>query len=123
MIQVIQMYSARARADAGSQTNPAGLVAIVAAVIDVVRPEQTRHQLQQKAGFVGGPTAGVEETAFGTRRLHSVCHALQSLIPVDGTKVGTSLFQQHRFDNATAVLQLPRRQTFQLVNVILLPKR
>ena len=56
-------------ADGAGQANAAGLMAVVAAIVDVVGAVQPGEQLQQKAGLVRAAAAEVPERLVGRQRL------------------------------------------------------
>ena len=66
LLEVVQPDGGHAGADGRREPDAAGLVAIEGAVVDVVRAEQPRQQLQQEAGFVRRASAGVEKAARGS---------------------------------------------------------
>lgn len=60
-VEVFQPNRPSAGSDRAGQADSAGLMAVVRAVVDVVRAEQPRQQLQQEAGFIRGSAAGVKK--------------------------------------------------------------
>ena len=67
MFHVIERDGAGARADHASEPHATGLVAVEAAVVDVVRAIEPCDELQQEACLVARPAAEVEEGVVGLR--------------------------------------------------------
>ena len=65
MLEILQLHGRGAGAERVGQADAAGLVTVVAAIVDVVRAVQTREELHQEAGFVRAATAGVPEGFVG----------------------------------------------------------
>ena len=72
LFDIFQHDRRRAAADADGQPDAAGLMAIVAAIVDVVRAVEPGEELQQKAGFVRAAAAEVPER-FVRREWLSAC--------------------------------------------------
>ena len=87
VLDVFELHRRRARAQARRQADAARLMAVVRAVVDVVRAEHPRKQLQQEPGLVRRTAAGVEEAAAGTAALQRCRQLLERLVPGDDAVV------------------------------------
>ena len=65
VLEVFELDRRRAAAGDARQADAAGLVAVVAAVVDVVRAVQPGEELQQEAGLVAAAAAEVPERFVG----------------------------------------------------------
>ena len=83
VLQIFELDRRRAAAGDARQPDAARLVAIVAAVVDVVRAVQPGEELQQEAGFVAAAAAEVPERFVGRRRAKLVDDALERFVPRD----------------------------------------
>ena len=69
LLQIVQRYRGRAGAEGLIQSDTAGLMAIVAAVVDVVGAVESSSQLQEKAGFIAAAAAEIPKRFVGRERL------------------------------------------------------
>src|SRR5688500_9013222 len=86
-LQVVQSHGRSPGSDGLLQSNSAGLVAIVGAVVDVVGPISPGKELHEEAGLVRAPAAGIEKTSLGRRGFQSGCNPIKRLIPRDHSVV------------------------------------
>src|SRR5262249_28771963 len=100
--------------DAG-EADAAGLVAEEGAVVDVVGAVEAGEELEEKAGFVGGAAAEVEEGVVGGGGLQGLCDFGEGLVPGDGAVGVVAWGGEEGFDEAAAVLELPRGEAGELV--------
>src|SRR3990172_9321586 len=67
VMQVLELNGGGAAAGNAGERDAAGLVAIVAAVVDVVRAVEPREELQQEAGLVAAAAAEIPKRLVGRR--------------------------------------------------------
>ncbi len=104
----------RAAADARLQSHAAGLMAVVAAIVDVVGAIDASQQLQQKARFVAAASAEVPErfvggVAFSLAAIESNASS-QEIV----SKWVAAFAITNRLNQATKVFQLARRELLQV---------
>jgi hypothetical protein len=96
--QIIQNDRRRAAADAALQTDAAGLVAVVTAVVDVVGPVDPREQLQQEpASLLLRPLKYQNVSSAGSRR-NFADNRSEGFFPSDDLVVRLALAIAERMD-------------------------
>ena len=113
LLQIVERDGGRAGTQRLIQSHTAGLMAVVAAVVDVVGAIQARSKLQQKARFVAAATAEVPKRFVGSQRLQMRFDALEGFVPGDRFKVCRPTRVQHWLNQATRGFQLSRRPLLQ----------
>ena len=81
LVEIFELDRRRAAAGGGREADAAGLVAVVAAVVDVVRAVEAGEELQQKAGLVAAAAAEVPERFVGVDRAELVGDAIAAPRP------------------------------------------
>ena len=122
VLQVFELDRRRAAAGDAGQADAARLVAVVAAVVDVVRAVQPGEELQQEAGLVAAAAAEVPEGFVGRRRAELVDDSLERFVPRDRRVAARLARVAHRLDEPAAGFQLARRKLLQLARRIALPE-
>ncbi len=122
VLQIFQLDRRRAAAGDARQADAARLVAVVAAVVDVVRAVQPGEELQQEAGLVAAAAAEVPERFVGRRRAKLADDAFERFVPRDRRVAAGFARVEHRLDEPAAGFQLARRKLLQLARRIALPE-
>ena len=104
-------------------TGAAGLVAVEAAVVDVVRAVEPREELQQEAGLVARPAAEIEERLVGLRGSKLRRDPLHRVGPRQGPVVLRALLEHDGLDETARVLHLVGREHPQLGHRVRLEER
>ena len=119
VLQILKLdRSGPAARDAG-EADAARLVAIVTAIVDVVRAVQAGKKLKQEASLVAAAAAEVPESLIGRRRAELRDDAAQSIVPRD-RRVTTRLTRvDNRLNKSTACFELAWRKLLQLARRIL----
>ena len=118
-VEVFEANCSGACSDAGCQTDSARLVTIVRAIVDIVRAEQSRKQLQQEAGFIGGPPAGVEKAASGSGPLQPGSQPFKRFVPRDDSIMSILGPGIDRMDQPATRFHLRRTERAELAKAIL----
>ena len=114
MFHVVELDGAGAATDHAREPHAAGLVAVEAAVVDMVRAVEPREELQQEARLVARSATEVEEALLGLRRPQLPGDSLHRVGPVDRPVVLRALLENHRLDEPAGVLHLIGREHPQL---------
>ena len=83
VLEVFELDRRRAAAGDARQPDAAGLMAVEAAIVDVVRAVEPGEELQQEAGFVAAAAAEVPECFIGRRGAQLRGDAVERLVPGD----------------------------------------
>jgi hypothetical protein len=114
MLHVVELDGAGARADHARQADTAGLVAVEAAIVDVVGAVEPGEELQQEAGLIARPAAEIEERLLGPRAPQPAGDAGECVVPGDRPVVLRALLEDDRLDEPARVFELVRREGPQL---------
>ena len=122
VFQVFELDRRRAAAGDARQSNAAGLVAVVTAVVDVVRAVKAGEKLQQKTGFVAAAAAEVPERFVRRRGAELRDDSLERFVPGDRRVAAGVARVANRLDEPAAGFELARRKLLQIACGILLPE-
>jgi hypothetical protein len=122
LIDILQSHRGRARSERSTQANPAGLMAIVAAVIDVVGAIQPSHQLQQESSFVAAPAAEIPKGLIGSNGLQAILDPMHGLFPGDRPEVAVAGLEEDWLDQSSSGLQLTGTPSLQFLYRVLGPE-
>ena len=114
VLQIFEFDGRGAAARDARQADAAGLVAIEAAVVDVVRAVESSEQLQQEAGFVAAAAAEVPECFVGRRGAKFRRDAFERFFPSDWRVAAGFACVANGLDQSAAVFQLARRKLLQV---------
>ena len=111
---IVEFDGAGTAANHAREADAAGLVAVEAAVVDVVRAVEPREELQQEACFVARTATEVEEGLIGLCGPQLSGDPFHGVGPVDRPVVLRTLLEHHRLDEPAGVLHLIGREHPQL---------
>ena len=114
VFHVVELHGAGARAHHARQPHAARLVAVVAAVVDVIRAIDPREELEQEASLVARAAAEVPErfVRVGPQELRG--DPLHRVGPGDRLVVLRALLEHHRLHEPARVLHLVGSEGLQL---------
>ncbi len=105
-----------------SQTDAAGLMAVIGAVVDEIGAVNPREELEEKAGFVRRSATNVKEVLVGRCRTQLIGDAANRLVPTDDLVMGIAWAGEKGLDQPAAPFQFARREPLKLGNGIALEK-
>src|SRR5689334_5408190 len=108
VVHVVEGDGGGAGAERARQADAAGLMAVVRAIVDVIGPVKAGEELQEEAGLVGRPAAGVEEALQRRRVAELAGEAVESLVPGDDAVMSIIRSSKKRLGQPTAPFQLAR---------------
>ena len=114
MFHVLELHGAGAGADHAGKPHAAGLMAVKAAVVDVVGAVEPGKELQQKARLVARAAAEIPERLIGLRRLELGGDPSHRVGPFDRPVVLRALLQHNRLHESAGMLHLMGREGAQL---------
>ena len=114
MLHVVERDGARARANHACEPYAAGLVAVEAAVVDVIGAIEPGEELQEKARFVAGTAAEIEERLLRCGPLQLCGDPFHRLCPLDRPIVLRTPLENHRLHEPAGMLHLMGRERPQL---------
>ena len=123
MFHVVECDGAGTAADHAREADTAGLVAVEAAVVDMVRAVEPREELQQEAGLVARSAAEIKEALLGLCGPEFLRDPLHCVGPVDRPVVLRPLLEHDRLHETAGVLHLIGREHPQLRHGVGLEER
>jgi hypothetical protein len=97
-------------------------VAVIAAIIHIVRAVQSCEKLQQKASFIAAPAAKVPERLVSHERLKLSFDPFESLSPSNSAVGRITLFIENWLNESSARFHLTRGVVFHQSNRVLCPE-